>query len=644
MFNGETMGHDSYYTTASAVDNSQFQSHSGHFQMHPTGSDFRASYTNPAFVAELHPSQGVHDATRFPIEHHQHHQPHQPHHPNGFIQAPVSNQRHATNGFTNQHTLYDESNTDGSRMDYDSSFEGQPPMPSPMPGQVQHFGSAQQIMSPVPPLTESFRFRSTLNAPTAMIKNMDEIPVTYLNKGWDYSLSIVDTKATALLSSTTKYRTFVRISFEDQQRRQDPGGSWNAWADGRHATSDARQKPATIQAVEYVRVGRHNGGDDDDTKTQVELEGSSFDGFSVIWTAEANEKPQVKISMRFNFLSTDFSHSKGVKGITMRLCAKTSLLPSDVSHSATNDTAEICFCKVKLFREHGTERKFSKDTARVQQSIDKLKRHIAQQEGAMRIHNQVNPTNGFTKAKSSPMIGKVQKYQRTGSVSSASSAGDIGAGGAGGAGGKYTSMDELYTKLPALQRMLTSTRPVSILHLRGDTMDDPDLHSVSLPRDKSPAIKSEEQSDGAISDKMDTLEVDSSYPSPQDQVPMAVACFYILRRDQIDAEQQRYHRAIYLTQRTLKELNSRIATKWGIEPSRILRTIHVNKGGLEVEMDDDLIEESKEGQDMHLVVEEVVHETMPARVTHSTPLDTRDRKHESPPSPAMTSLILRLIF
>ena len=58
-------------------------------------------------------------------------------------------------------------------------------------------------------------------------------------------------------------------------------------------------------------------------------------------------------------------------------------------------------------------------------------------------------------------------------------------------------------------------------------------------------------------------------------------------------------------QRSLQELNNRIAAKWDIDPSRILRTIHSIQNGLEVEMDDDVVQELKEGQDMTLEIQEV---------------------------------------
>jgi len=50
------------------------------------------------------------------------------------------------------------------------------------------------------------------------------------------------------------------------------------------------------------------------------------------------------------------------------------------------------------------------------------------------------------------------------------------------AGNPKTSLqvDELHDKLTALQDMFTSTQPVSLLYLKGDDSDDPDLSPVYL--------------------------------------------------------------------------------------------------------------------------------------------------------------------
>jgi CP2 transcription factor len=202
----------------------------------------------------------------------------------------------------------------------------------------------------------------------------------------------------------------------------------------------------------------------------VELDTASFDGFSVIWTPGVNGMAECNIAVRFNFLSTDFSHSKGVKGIPVRLCAKTQTLGSGSPHSSP-ETSEVAYCKVKLFRDHGAERKLSNDVAHVKKTIDKLKQQIAQAETGMKDFGKRKRASSMSsKGQPSQRPGKVQKHKRTWSMSSTSSA-----------GGRVPMEEDLHFKLQTMQDMFTSTRPVSILYLRGAEEDDPDLHPVMLP-------------------------------------------------------------------------------------------------------------------------------------------------------------------
>lgn len=243
----------------------------------------------------------------------------------------------------------------------------------------------------------------------------------------------------------------------------------------------------------------------------------------------------------------------------------------------------------------------------------------------------------------------------------------------GGGGARTTVEDDLHIKLQTLQDMFTSTRPVSVLYLRGDEHDDPDAHPVSLSGDSqetraenaregsarqgrsghssnaasivSPSPSSlslasqasaigpgghwqnfDAAASGEASRKgtdqptriqktgdegtqggwIEAVGVDQTYRPPPQRTPKPVACFYVLRRANADdAPQQQYYHAIYLLQRSLKDLNGRIAKKFGLDPSEIVRTIHTTQNGLEVEMDDDVVQNLKEGQDMMLQVQSV---------------------------------------
>ncbi|KAI9147832.1 Grainyhead-like protein [Paramyrothecium foliicola] len=632
-----------------------------------------------------------------PIPAHQYHQFHP------FMQAPPPQQAFAPSSFVHQDTGYETMEQDGSPMDSDPSEEHMTSIDSafhsasPIVGFPARALPSTHMGHPLPPSAEKFRFHSTLNAPTAMIKQADEIPVTYLNKGQAYSLSVVDTGMAGPITPGTKYRTFVRISFEDEQQRQKPGVCWSLWKEGR-GTNEAHQRGGKLQAVEYVEAGQPAEGDD--KRTRIELETSSFDGFSVVWTPGVNGGPEVNIAVRFNFLSTDFSHSKGVKGIPVRLCAKTNPVPSETSLPSPPDTSpEICFCKVKLFRDHGAERKLANDIAHVKKSIDKLKQQIAQAESGLKDFGKRKRSSAVAKSSEPQGPGKAPKHKRTWSMSSTSSA--------GGGAPRMTLEEDLHFKLQTYQDMFSSTRPVSVLYLRGEDSDDPDLHPVSMPgefpsqakaepgtregpnwqarsgqssaagsiispspssvslasqasaigpsghwqgfdavgagarKDTDQPVKVSKADDaGNLSGWIEALGVDATYRPPVERAPKPVACFYILHQDESNGGKQ-YHRAVYLTQRTLKDFNNQIAAKWGLDGSRITRTVHALHSGLEVEMDDDVVRELREGQDMTLEIEETVEQQLKREWEMS--VDAAEESPDSAGSP-ISSITLRLTF
>ncbi|KAL8828817.1 MAG: hypothetical protein Q9191_002374 [Dirinaria sp. TL-2023a] len=315
---------------------------------------------------------------------------------------------------------------------------------------------------------EQFRYRVTLNAPTAMVKSAEEIPITYLNKGQAYSVSISDSQPLDPKPAPVKYRTVIRISFEDEQQRQRPSACWQLWKEGR-GLAEAHMRGGRLQAVEYVDANQGGAGEEG-RRPRVELENSSFDCFSIIWTPPSSAATaDCSVAVRFNFLSTDFSHSKGVKGIPVRLCAKTEVISSGTPDTPPGPTAEVCFCKVKLFRDHGAERKLSNDVAHIKKTIEKLKQQIAQAEsGSMQSGKRKRSGSMATKGGSNRPA-KVQKHKRSSSVSSQNS------------GGRPAFDDDLHTKLASTEAMFTSTRPVSLLHLKGYPEDDPDQYPVTLP-------------------------------------------------------------------------------------------------------------------------------------------------------------------
>jgi hypothetical protein len=338
-----------------------------------------------------------------------------------------------------------------------------------------------------------------------MIKHSDEIPVTYLNKGQAYTISLVDTAPIQTSTAPAKYRTFIRISFEDEQQRQRPAACWQLWKEGR-GTNEAHQRGGRLQAVEYVDPSQVGGGEVQG-RPKVELEHASFDCFAVTWTPVHNTAPECSIAVRFNFLSTDFSHSKGVKGIPVRLCAKTELLPSTPQSPKERSNAELCYCKVKLFRDHGAERKLSNDVAHVKKTIDKLKQQIQQVESGMKDFGKRKRSGSISKATASSRPGKVPKHKRTWSMSSASS----------NSGTRPPAEEDLHSKLANLQDMFSSTRPVSVLYLRGGEPDDPDLNPVQLAGTPQDLSKIDTNVDATMWERQSTHTSSIVSPTPSSQ-------------------------------------------------------------------------------------------------------------------------------
>lgn len=307
-----------------------------------------------------------------------------------------------------------------------------------------------------------------------MIKHQSEIPVTYLNKGQAYSLSVVDSKPPQIPAQPVKYRTYVHVSFEEEEQRSKPSACWQLWKEGR-GLNEAHQRGGKLQAVEYVDPMQ--GTSEDHKHRQIQLVSASFDGFCVTWTPNPSTGAlECAIPVRFNFLSTDFSHSKGVKGIPVRLCAKTEVISSD----GTDGNAELCYCKVKLFRDHGAERKLSNDVAHVKKTIEKLKQQIAQAEvGAGSFGKRKRSVGSIALKDSDDRPSKFMKPKRRWSMDSQNSH------------PRMTLEDDLHTKLETMQDMFTSTHPVSILNLPGDVQDDPDLYPVQLPGEPKKPLKVE---------------------------------------------------------------------------------------------------------------------------------------------------------
>ncbi len=102
-----------------------------------------------------------------------------------------------------------------------------------------------------------------------------------------------------------------------------------------------------------------------------------------------------------------------------------------------------------------------------------------------------------------------------------------------------------------------------------------------------------------------------------------VACFYIQFK-QNNQQQADYYNAVYLTERTARDMREKISIKQGIDYQRIARMLLVRENGFSITVDDDVIRELPDGQ---VMFGEISETSMPDSVsvssTGKTPLEVK---------------------
>lgn len=124
------------------------------------------------------------------------------------------------------------------------------------------------------------------------------------------------------------------------------------------------------------------------------------------------------------------------------------------------------------------------------------------------------------------------------------------------------------------------------------------MHGIQGGADVPTKVQRPYSDDHALSGWIEALGVDQTYQPPPEPMLKPVACFFVQPRLAGRQPDDNYFRAVYLMERTVKELVASIAMKIKIEPTKVTRTIRVNQKGLQILMDDDAVNRIPEQQDM----------------------------------------------
>lgn len=203
--------------------------------------------------------------------------------------------------------------------------------------------------------------------------------ITYLDRDQAYLISISDSAPRPGGISPVKYRTSIQVSFETDEQRRQSAYHWNLWQSS-HLSKDGTTASTPLKALEFAPSSAAFTAINQNV--DVHLEESAVDRFTFTWTTMPSERPQCQVAASFHFVSTDFSQAKGVKGVSLRLSA----LTREITLASTEEhrDSQISHCLIKVYRNHGAERKTAIDSKQVGKKITKVKHQIANQENALR--------------------------------------------------------------------------------------------------------------------------------------------------------------------------------------------------------------------------------------------------------------------
>ena len=413
-----------------------------------------------------------------------------------------------------------------------------------------------------------------------MLKESGGSPVTYLNKGSRYSISVEDTLRAGSNPGKKVYCTSVQVVFDTEQQRQQPLAYWQLWEQNRD-DDEVRSFEGRSQAIEYV--GPHESDPQDH---MMNLQVVHSDGFSLITSVDHNDTRPFSISIRLNFRSTDFSHCKGVIGATMQLCSRTEEISTSSVQSLT-PKLEVSFCRIKSFRSHGAERKNVNDKAIAEKRIRRLQQQLAQSQ----THQTPKDKRLGRDQSKTPRLPGARRHHE----------------------------DGLLCKIKNLQQDRTSTQPYTFLDNQGEKQQDcdwpPAAHGNTSPvlleamtlRPKHSVFSSKPVQ--RSTPPLPWYDESQQRTSPRDlseriqtrstrQEGTKVACFYIRPIGFKHISQNDQYIAVYLFERTACHLTRRIAEAVSVDASLVGQTIWSTVKGFSILVDDDVVANMMEGQNM----------------------------------------------
>ncbi|KAF9932075.1 grainyhead-like [Linnemannia zychae] len=449
------------------------------------------------------------------------------------------------------------------------------------------------------------------------MQHQGETPSTYLNKGQFYTLSIHDTE-----EYDGDIHSVIKIAFHEDAHRKLATRYWNFWL-------SQQPSPKTARALDIERAS---------STGMLEVQSKAFDKTQFKW----NGKEGVKLMIRFNCLSTDFSRIKGVKGIPLRIQLETFAANNgpdtnksskssgdgtgvDVVSPARGRILERSFAKIKLFRDKGAERKNKDDQKHLEKMWDKMRGKNADMNPLSQVLAPVQQTSTFWECPEDEeddgnedddnnSTGNFVDEEVSGRRSS-SSREDRSLDGDSRDNddnvdednsnqhreNNYEYNDPVQNENSRLKRQKMNDGAVAGFEDSDSTGKSGGGGSGAIVPSSSLPSSSRHFSSNALSGPSDAdfLDKDPSYvPQQRKKKPMALLCLYI------KIGNETVYRAIYLERPTLHDLTQKLCEKLEIQSSTVSavyrRTI---RKCLLVRMDDAMVAQMTDELDMEIEYE-----------------------------------------
>ncbi|XP_029022639.1 grainyhead-like transcription factor 2b isoform X2 [Betta splendens] len=177
-------------------------------------------------------------------------------------------------------------------------------------------------------------FQYTLDATRSLRQKQGEGPMTYLNKGQFYAITLNELSANRRLRHPiSKVRSVIMVVFSEDKNRDEQLKYWNYWHSRQHTA-----KQRVLDIADYK----------ESFNTIANIEEIAYNAISFTW--DVNEEAKVFITV--NCLSTDFSSQKGVKGLPLMIQIDTYSY-----NNRSNKPLHRAYSQIKVFCDKGAERK-----------------------------------------------------------------------------------------------------------------------------------------------------------------------------------------------------------------------------------------------------------------------------------------------